>query len=46
MGKSRTEYWRDWYWNRGGREKTQARRKKTDAERIVREMEAAKNREE
>lgn len=20
-------YWRDWYWNRGGREKVQARRK-------------------
>jgi len=20
------EYWKDWYWNRGGREKVQARR--------------------
>lgn len=20
------EYWRDWYWNRGGREKVQAKR--------------------
>ena len=22
-----SEYWMDWYWNRGGREKVQARRK-------------------
>ena len=21
------EYWRDWYWNRGGRERIQAKRK-------------------
>ena len=24
--KSRAEYWKDWYWNRGGREKVQAKR--------------------
>ena len=24
------EYWLDWYWNKGGREKVQARRKLAD----------------
>ena len=27
------EYWLDWYWNRGGREKVQARRKLREYER-------------
>jgi len=31
-----TEYWMDWYWNRGGREKVQARR-------YIREYERERN---
>ena len=36
--KDRSEYWKDWYWNKGGREKVQYSRKVTqvkkyDAER-------------
>ena len=27
--KSRKEYWKDWYWNKGGREKVQYSRKVT-----------------
>ena len=27
--KSRKEYWKDWYWNKGGRDKVQYSRKVT-----------------
>ena len=28
-------YWRDWYWNRGGREKVQARRYINEYKRLL-----------
>ena len=30
--KSRSEYWKDWYWNKGGREKVQHSRKVTQVQ--------------
>lgn len=33
------EYWRDWYWNRGGRDKVQYSRKVTQ---VLRKIEAEK----
>ena len=32
-------YWRDWYWNRGGREKVQASRKINEYKRYVKKCE-------
>lgn len=32
-------YWRDWYWNRGGREKVQASRKISEYKRYKRQQE-------
>lgn len=29
------EYWLDWYWNRGGRDKVQARRKTAEYNRYI-----------
>ncbi len=31
------EYWNDWYWNRGGRDKVQATRKVAEYKRYLRE---------
>ena len=31
-------YWKDWYWNRGGRDKVQARRKITEYNRYKRKI--------
>ena len=30
--KDRSEYWKDWYWNKGGREKVQQSRKVTQVQ--------------
>lgn len=32
------EYWKDWYWNRGGREKIQAKRHAATVERYRKQM--------
>ena len=32
------EYWKDWYWNKGGREKVQAKRYISEYERIRKRM--------
>lgn len=32
------EYWMDWYWNRGGRDKVQARRKITEYNRYKKSL--------
>lgn len=32
------EYWHDWYWNRGGRDKVQARRKITEYNRYKKSL--------
>ena len=31
-------YWKDWYWNKGGREKVQAQRKVTEYIRYKKEL--------
>ena len=31
-------YWKDWYWNRGGRDKVQARRKITEYNRYKKSL--------
>ena len=36
------EYWNDWYWNRGGRDKVQATRKVAEYKRYLREKEEQK----
>lgn len=40
MTKSRKDSWRDWYWNRGGREKVQYSRKVTQ---VLRKIEKEKS---
>ena len=35
MKKSRKDYWRDWYWNHGGRDKVQYSRKVTQVLRQI-----------
>jgi hypothetical protein len=32
--KNRSEYWKDWYWNKSGREKVQAKRYIREYERL------------
>lgn len=38
------EYWNDWYWNRGGRDKVQATRKVAEYKRYLREKEEQQKR--
>lgn len=40
--KRKPGYWKDWYWNRGGREKVQARRYIREYERMKEQKEASK----
>lgn len=35
--KSRAEYWKDWYWNKGGREKVMSKRYINEYERARRQ---------
>lgn len=35
---SRAEYWKNWYWNKGGREKVQATRKIREYNRYKEEL--------
>lgn len=37
------EYWHDWYWNRGGREKVQAKRKISEYNRYKKKIEDEKS---
>jgi hypothetical protein len=31
-------YWKDWYWNKGGREKVQAKRKISEYNRYIKQL--------
>lgn len=31
-------YWKDWYWNKGGREKVQSKRKQWEYNRYIKEL--------
>jgi hypothetical protein len=38
MKDHREGYWKDWYWNKGGREKVQAKRKISEYNRYIKQL--------